>query len=911
MDCDESITGKGMDFMSRWQQYYYTWSTRSLSGNKVGLGIVAASDKDRDSLRIAGTEGAKAQPCRTEEGMIVERMNYSQEAGCIIRTGAVPSKQGADQRNNKFVHVLSAPWEDFHYPENYLQSLSYHTEWNGQETLAPLQLADIKKGRREAVKIAEKYGLNHRMADFIYDVYHCMLTSEKPLVIVNDTMKPVEFAAFSRELMILIHYLLPVNFRKEADYVSYVSEMNQEAHFLFSDQLIGKYCFLTNGNNKKRNYSLLEKEFFRLLAAAFLNNDQEYDRLIERIDSILEGLLDKRNQLEKCILSVMASNAGGQKEKENYFTSMERLMYWARKDASLLKTLEQSIKELDFHSMNEEELYSYIKLMLTGAGGETKELAFTELDRMLVYYVQKEEKTFFDLICYIRDNHSGMYEELLAANDNETGFTGKVLFRPIENLNELERAVKHHRRFFYQEDYADYLVDKAYEIYCRTSDEEKQLQIESLGKKVHKDKFIAYKKTAVKQVVDHANTLKEYLSIIARMDLSRLENVIHAFLYRRAVSFLKSEKQLDAKTEDNILVFAAEISMKEEMEAELASYYEKNMNGPIRKLNWNDLISVYFDRKEKTGRNTSLLTGKDSTTISTKVRNRLYANRYLELCEADANGFTKMNTDEWICFVLRVTEGLDEKYKKTAKEMIQKTKQIILQSGNLSLLAEVNHILKNHGTAPIHCPETLWNSVSLEDETDFLHLYASVEDIALLRCEKSDIYRQVKALYETAEKYSGTREEKAAIAWRRQKTRKKGGDEMDENPFLKACYFALEDILSKSIWAVLLGFYGFLFVTIREEVRILYSYNPSVIFLIVLVGIYIGKSVMGRKRRETPGSHIYVMGIAVLLLNWGLALDTVKGICILFAVAFLLAIGAKIAHYIIYIRHEDVAEDED
>ena len=52
-------TGKGMDIMSLWQQHYYTWSTKSLSGNKVGLGIVAASDKNRDYLRIAGTEGAK------------------------------------------------------------------------------------------------------------------------------------------------------------------------------------------------------------------------------------------------------------------------------------------------------------------------------------------------------------------------------------------------------------------------------------------------------------------------------------------------------------------------------------------------------------------------------------------------------------------------------------------------------------------------------------------------------------------------------------------------------------------------------------------------------------------------------------------------------------------------------------
>ena len=134
---------------------------------------------------------------------------------------------------------------------------------------------------------------------------------------------------------------------------------------------------------------------------------------------------------------------------------------------------------------------------------------------------------------------------------------------------------------------------------------------------------------------------------------------------------------------------------------------------------------------------------------------------------------------------------------------------------------------------------------------------------------------------------------------------------MEENRMIKAAYYAFEDILSKSIWAVLLGFYGFLFVTIREEVRILYSYNPSVIFLIFLVVVYVLGTVFGHRRRETPASVIYVMGIAVLLTNWGLALDTVKAVWILYIAAFLLAAVAKAAHYFIYIRHKDKIWDED
>ena len=134
---------------------------------------------------------------------------------------------------------------------------------------------------------------------------------------------------------------------------------------------------------------------------------------------------------------------------------------------------------------------------------------------------------------------------------------------------------------------------------------------------------------------------------------------------------------------------------------------------------------------------------------------------------------------------------------------------------------------------------------------------------------------------------------------------------MEENRLKKAIYYAMEDILSKSLWAVLLGFYGFLFVTIREEVRILYSYHPSVIFLIFLVVLYVLGTLFGHGRRETPASVIYVMGIAVLLMNWGLALDTGKSVLILFIVTFLFAAIMKVVHYCLFVRRGDEGYDED
>ena len=896
MDGNENITGKGMDFMSRWQQHYYTWSTKSLSSNKVGLGIVAASSRDRDYLRIAGTEGAKSEPYRQKDGIMIERMNYSFELEGIIRTGSVPSKQGADQRNNRFVHIYSTPWKNLKYPEDYLCSLMYATGWNGQEHLKELSLEEKKAGRKTARNIVKSYALESRLSELCFAVYHCIMTMDKPLIISDITKKTDDFAEFSREMMILIHYLLPEMLRKEADYVSYVTEMTQEAHFLFSNENLGKNCFSMNRDNHRDSYTLLEKEFFDRLATAFLKENDEYEIMMDQLAQVISSLADKRNQLEKCILTIMAPYAGRQKQKDNFFESMERLMYWARKDKSLIKPLEDSIRELDFQMMEEDDLFAYTKLMLTGAGGETKNLAFLQLNQMLNYFYKKNQTMFDSLIAYIRENHGGIYEELLVKNYSVDGFTESVLFEPIKDITDLKYAVGLHKSFFNEKEYEDYLITSAYSLYCKASNEEKQNKIDQLAKEVNEDLFISRKKKDVEIVVNQAVDLKEYLHILSKLNLKRLEQPILAFLYRKAVSYLTKENQIDVVLEDKLTAFAAEVSMINEMEEELFAYYKRILNSRIHKMNGKELLETYLNKKNA------------ETKVYERAITHLYAERYLQLINSDRAAFYKQNTKDWICFVLEVTNQLD---KKTAKELIQSTKQAILHSKDIVMLAKANHTLINHGASPIHCPETMWNEISLDTEEDFYKLYEMIEDISLVRCEKSERYQQAKVLYETANHVDGTLEEKAAYAWKKEKKRNRGEEAMEENRFLKAFRYAIEDILSKSIWAVLLGFYGFLFVTIREEIGILISYNPSVLFLILLVILYALKVFLAQTRMETPGSVIYIMGIATLLMNWGLALDTIMGIRILFIAAFVLAIAAKVVHYIFFIRQEEKEDYED
>ena len=84
--------------------------------------------------------------------------------------------------------------------------------------------------------------------------------------------------------------------------------------------------------------------------------------------------------------------------------------------------------------------------------------------------------------------------------------------------------------------------------------------------------------------------------------------------------------------------------------------------------------------------------------------------------------------------------------EETGKAAITNTKQMILNTKRLDLLAKANRTLANYGAHPIHCPENLWAEVSLDTEEEFLKLYEQIDDFTLVRCENSEIYKKVKVL---------------------------------------------------------------------------------------------------------------------------------------------------------------------
>ncbi|MDO4555241.1 MAG: hypothetical protein Q4B70_08880, partial [Lachnospiraceae bacterium] len=758
--------------MNQWQQHYYTWSTNSLSGNKVGLGIVAASiESDRAYMRIIENQGARSEVVREEESLTIERFSYSEDLPGYIRSGATPCASGADKRNNKFVHIYSLKEEKSLAPEDYLIPFEFKKEWTGEQELAVFEKKEAGKngGREIALKILEELGLSRRFEELFCAVYRCLLAGEKPLSITAPGKSPEEFATFSRQMMILIHYMIPKSLRREADYVSYVKGDSQEAHFLFRREG-GSPVFALNGTgSSKKEYALLEKEFYKKLADAFLKKDSSFEKLMEALDAFLHKLSDKRNQLEKCIFVFMAQEASKASDKAAYFTGVERLMYWARKDESLLPALKDATRDLDFHAMEEEELLNYTNLLLTGAGGKTKELAYDALNRMLRYFYKSQSEKFdpiLDRIC--KKNHS-VYEQLLKENEQNDSFTKTVLYQPIESKVQLEEAIKNHESFLKEEDYRYYVAQSAYQLYQKAKSRAKRQEIEALGKQADGKVFLSLKQKDVEKVLKKAQNLNDFFAITDQMDFSDLEPVICQFVMDLAISLfqkdypellpdLSPKMQLRDKYKDKsgkeqeydvkkLLFLGEKLSMEEQVKTALSDYYTALLSPIVEKMSPRQLIGISFFKQSDDAR----------ADFCEKALETLALERYLNLLSARKKEFYALSPKEWIRFALKITNSQDKKEQKKEKEAISKTKQAVLEKEDLLFLEKTNQALKNHGVTGISCPKKLWDGYSLGD---FKSFYEDGVDISLIPCDSSLIFLSMEILYHFADQKIGKEERK-------------------------------------------------------------------------------------------------------------------------------------------------------
>lgn len=926
MDFNENNARKGLDLVGTFHQQYYTWSTNSISkNNKVGLGIVASSDQlDGQMQKNIEKLAASCHICK-KENITIEKMVYSRDLATFVALGATPCAVGADMRENKFVHIYTyMPTQEERIPEEYFADFVYETTWNKE---AELPMEFLPDWEESCFSILEKYNLKDCLTQFFQVIFRSVCGNQKPCYFLSPSKDPKDFSKFSREIMFLVHKILPAELRKEADYVSFAVDDIEEAHFIFKNSTEKEFFFDIEENKVgvQEEDIFLEKEFYNSLTNLFINDQLQYEETLDELSEWLFQLSSSQNCLEKLIWFYFRNDIATGKlglSTSDLLDKVDSFIYWAKKDRQLVPVLEIVLGAISPDKLEERDISVYIKHLLLGEQGETRDLVYKELDEIAAYYFEKDRMKFDDIMTMLEQRNHTIYDTLILEYGDKPGKYGEaILHEKIETPQKLKEIIYNHQRLMANSEYKEFLLKESYRLYQEPEYEKNKKIVRSLGERIDKKAFQDLMKEEAFEGLEDVDTLDKLKKHVFAIHLTTLSKEISNDLYEKDYQlFMSGEQEL---RESMLFAEIAErLSCAEEAKAVLEEKYRQDLielirideikeyvvkhgrgeNALLRPIAFSHLLQVCEDFKQlsdfevddavKLATELSDDPSKTSLFLDEKrVRNieqaikdssieeivqfplkehkekRVYIallDKYNELVKDKQNArkLLSMKEETWINFVMKLVSPFEAKDEKAIKA-VQMTKDVLKQNRDLGKLYEVNRILDANGYTTISCPEAMWNSVRLSEIKTALKLWSITDTLTL-----DHIYELLRKKYGDRKAISFLKEELQGDLRGTKKLqvffRQRGIDynQHSSNILMEVLY----DLLQTYYMSYLFTLFIYLELLFQKTSRLTESYLLCGGVTIFLVSIYCYEKLASR-RKSFQLSQIYFMGVMVAMLS--------------------------------------------
>lgn len=927
MDFNENNARKGLDLVGTFHQQYYTWSTNAISkSNKVGLGIVASSEQlDEQMQKNIEKLAASCHVCK-KENITIEKMVYSKDLATYVALGATPCAVGADMRENKFVHIYTyMPTQSERIPEEYFADFIYETEWNNEVELPMEFIPDMEES---CFSIIEKYNLKDSLPQFFRAIFHSVCGNQKPCYFLSPSRQPEDFLKFAREIMFLVHKILPAELRKEADYVSFASDDIEEAHFIFKN--VTEKPFFFDVEKKQMGMSeeplFLEDEFYRSLTSLFLEDQIQYEEVLDEMSEWLFQLSNSQNCLEKLIWFYFRDDIASGKlglSTRDLLNKVDSFIYWAKKDKELASVLETVLKAVSPDKLDESDISVYIKHLLLGEQGETRKLVYEELDEIADYYFREDKAQFYRIMTMLEQRNYTIYDTLILEWGNRPGKYGEaILHEQIETPQKLKEMIYNHQRLMANTEYKAFLLKEAYRLYQEPEYEKNKKIVRSLGEKIDKKAFQELMRKEAFDGLEQVDTLERLNKHISLIHSTTLSKEIANELYEKDYSLFINGEQ-DFKESMLFAEIAQKLSCEEKATAVLEEKYRQDLmeltqvdeikeyvikhgrgeNVLLSPIAFSHLLQVCEDFKQLSDFEvddavklaTELSDDKNKISLfldEKRVRNieqaikdssieeivqfplkeykekRVYIallDKYNELVKSKQNAkkLLSMKEEVWINFVMKLVSPFDVKDEKAMKA-VQLTKDVLRQNRDLAKLYEVNRILDANGYTTITCPEMMWNAVRLSEVKIALKLWSITDALTL-----DHIYELLR------KKYGGDRK---AISFLKEELRgdlrgtkklqaffrQRGIDynQHSSNILMEVLY----DLLQTYYMSYLFTLFIYLELLFQKTSRLTESYLLCGGVTIFLVSVYCYEKLASR-RKSFQLSQIYFMGVMVAMLS--------------------------------------------
>ena len=389
MDDYEVYAGKGMVIVkATYLRHSYSWSDHSITGEKLGWGIIASSTPEDSRLLRELEKLASAAMPDYRSRIPVEMLLYSPICGYVKMT-AMARKGGNAGRKNKMVRLFQLEASPV-TPASYLApGDSWDPPRKGQELL-PVTL-EVPLWDR-SVFLQELGGDPDVIRALMAMVYRTVTGDIRQLNLLAPDWKQEEFAGRSRLIMGLIHEMLPEKLRRRAGYISFAREKIRRIPFVFSKRPLGEDTFSLGGlagqSGDSRDAltsrcedSALIDAFFHGLAHDFMENPESFDRFLEQADALLEGRSGSRNQLVRLAYLYL-----GQPGHEELIPPLSRiqedipeLLYWDASDEDYGPLVERILDVLHRETPTRKLAARYMKTLAAGCTKRNMEKTAAEV----------------------------------------------------------------------------------------------------------------------------------------------------------------------------------------------------------------------------------------------------------------------------------------------------------------------------------------------------------------------------------------------------------------------------------------------------------------------------------------------------------------------------------------------------
>lgn len=424
------------------KQYFrheYTWSGRSISGNKLGWGMVASSiPKDKNVLRELEKMAATTVP--DKKGIPVETLTYSSVTG-FVKMLTIPARAGEDNRENKLVEIYQ-PKEKNTGPGCYMAPTGC---WEQNETESYLPEVSFPEITQDPKDILTEYALLDRLPEVFRVVYWCLFECPSGINVVAPSWEDSDFAENARKIMYAIHCMLPEPLRKKAGYCFPVTEMQSGVPFCFSSQICHKDYFSLDtfeGILQKREPDILDYYFYYYLSCYFVGQRELFDEFMEYATGYLKEKKCGSMELSRLqwLFYGFTRKKGVLPLDGGYLMEhLPQLLYWASREEIFRETVNEVLASIHKMSFTPALEQSYTELLLKGVTSRSKADVISELHWLMEKTWDKNNKAAKERLHLIEETNKALFTELVCDNyEKAETWSGKLFCEHMSSFDRIE-----------------------------------------------------------------------------------------------------------------------------------------------------------------------------------------------------------------------------------------------------------------------------------------------------------------------------------------------------------------------------------------------------------------------------------------------------------------------------------------